>query len=468
MLASRERLLEILKAELLEIRERFATPRRTALEEGAFEHDIEDLIQREDMVVTVTNAGYIKRVALSTYRAQHRGGKGRAGMSMRDEDFVSQVFVVNTHTPVLFFSSNGIVYKLKVYKLPLGSPQARGKAMINLLPLDQGETITTLMPLPEDEDTWGDLFVMFATASGHVRRNRLSDFVNVWANGKIAMKLDSGDSLVRVRTCAEDEDVLLSTRGGKCIRFPVTDVRVFMGRTATGVRGVRLAKDDRVISMSALRHVKAEVAERDEYLQAVNARRRLAGSDYTDRPEDRERDEALAAKLETSAFIDMAADEQFILTVTEDGFGKRSSAYDYRIAGRGGKGLDNMDLRRENGTASTVVASFPVIDTDQMVMVSDGGKIIRIPVGGVRRAGRKTRGVTVFKTAAAEHVVSVSRIREVDDDMDSEGDAAHEGDAAREGDAAQEDAGTPDGGSGSGAGPPAPPNQGRPQGEDRG
>ncbi len=462
VLASRERLLEILKAELLEIRERFATPRRTALEEGAFEHDIEDLIQREDMVVTVTNAGYIKRVALSTYRAQHRGGKGRAGMSTRDEDFVSQVFVVNTHTPVLFFSSNGIVYKLKVYKLPLGSPQARGKAMINLLPLDQGETITTLMPLPEDEDTWGDLFVMFATASGHVRRNRLSDFVNVWANGKIAMKLDSGDSLVRVRTCTQDEDVLLSTRGGKCIRFPVTDVRVFMGRTATGVRGVRLAKDDRVISMSALRHVKAEVAERDEYLQAVNARRRLAGSDYTDRPEDRERDEALAAKLETSAFIDMAADEQFILTVTEDGFGKRSSAYDYRIAGRGGKGLDNMDLRRENGTASTVVASFPVIDTDQMVMVSDGGKIIRIPVGGVRRAGRKTRGVTVFKTAATEHVVSVSRIREVDDDMDSEGDAA------REGDAAQEDAGTPDGGSGSGAGPPAPPNQGRPQGEDQG
>ncbi|MFQ5620194.1 MAG: DNA gyrase C-terminal beta-propeller domain-containing protein, partial [Rhodospirillales bacterium] len=345
-----------------------------------------------------------------------------------DEDFVSQVFVVNTHTPVLFFSSTGIVYKLKVYKLPLGSPQARGKAMINLLPLDEGETITTLMPLPEDEETWGDLFVMFATASGRVRRNRLSDFVNVWANGKIAMKLDSGDSLVRVRACTEDDDVLLSTRGGKCIRFPVTGARVFSSRTSTGVRGIRLARGDEVIAMSALRHVRAGVAERDEYLQAVHARRRLPGADYSGRPEDKERDEALAAKLEEPAFREMAAGEQFILTVTEDGFAKRSSAYQYRITGRGGKGLDNMDLRRENGTASTVVASFPVIDDDEIVMVSDGGQIIRIPVGGVRIASRKTRGVTVFKTAADEHVVSVSRIRDLYvDDLDAAGDAGAEG-----------------------------------------
>ena len=428
VLGSRRRLLDMLKSELADMRERFATPRRTAIEDGEFEHDIEDLIQRQDMVVTVSYSGYIKRVPLSTYRAQRRGGKGRAGMSTREEDFVDQVFVVNTHTPVLFFSSTGKVYKLKVYRLPVGSPTARGKAMINLLPLAEGETISTLMPLPEDEDSWGELFVMFATASGNVRRNRLSDFVNVMANGKIAMKLGAGDRLVRVRTCGGGDDVLLSTGAGKCIRFAVTDVRVFVGRDSTGVRGMRLAKGDRVIAMSALRHVQAEVGEREAYLQAVGARRRLAGSDYSLREDDRGRDEALAATLDEPAWREMAAAEEFILTISEDGFGKRTSAYEYRIAGRGGKGVDSMDLRRAEGGASTVVASFPVIDGDQVVMVSDGGKIIRCPVEDISFFGRKTRGVTSFKTADGERVVSVTRLRDVNDVNGAEG--AEDGPAA--------------------------------------
>jgi len=419
ILGSRDLLLDVLRTELAEMKEKFATPRRTSLEEGEFAQDIEDLIQREDMVVTVSNTGYVKRVPLATYRAQRRGGKGRAGMSTREEDFVDQVFVVNTHTPVLFFSSTGIAYKLKVYKLPLGSPQARGKALINILPLKEGETITTLMPLPEDETTWADLFVMFATASGGVRRNRLSDFTNVMANGKIAMKLDDGDKLVRVRTCTEDDDVILSTRQGKCIRFAVKDVRVFAGRTSTGVRGIRLAKGDEVISMSGLLHVEAAVSDREEYLQANNAQRRLAGGDYTDRAEDRKRDEALAAKLKEEKFAIMAAEEEFLLTITEDGFGKRSSAYEYRISGRGGKGIGGIDLRRGNKTSSAV-ASFPVLLTDQLVMVTDAGKLIRCPVKDISSVGRTSRGVTLFNTAENERVVSVSRLRDVEDNGNGE------------------------------------------------
>ena len=412
LLGSREKLYALLRKELLDMKEQFADPRRTAIEEGEFEHDIEDLIQREDMVVTVTNTGYVKRVPVSTYRAQRRGGKGRAGMSIHEEDFVSQVFVVNTHTPVLFFSSAGIVYKLKVYKLPLGTPQARGKALINLLPLNEGETITTMMPLSEDEDTWGELFVMFATSSGGVRRNSLKDFTNVKANGKIAMKLANGDKLVRVRTCTEDDDILLSARGGKCIRFPVTAVRVFSGRTSTGVRGIKLAKGDEVISMSALRHVKVSVEKRDEYLQARNAARRLRGGDYTERADDKARDQELAAKLDQDKFIEMMAEEEFLLTIAADGFGKRSSAYEYRIAGRGGQGITNIDLAR--GKKKThVAAAFPVIDTDQIVMVSDGGQIIRCRIDKVSIVGRSSRGVTVFNTTKGEQVVSVSRLRDV-------------------------------------------------------
>ncbi len=430
ILGSREKMLAVLTSELLEMKDKFATPRRTDIEENEFEHDIENLIQREDMVVTVTNTGYVKRVPLSTYRAQRRGGKGRSGMSTRDEDFVSRVFVVNTHTPVLFFSSMGIVYKLKVYRLPLGSPQARGKALINILPLKQGETITTLMPLPEDEETWSDLFVVFATASGNVRRNRLSDFTNVMANGKIAMKLGEGDKLVRVRTCSEDDDVLLSTRAGKCIRFSVTDVRVFVGRNSVGVRGVKLAEGDVVINMSTLRHVKVEAETRDAYLQAVSASRRLMGSDYSERPDDKAHDEKLAARLEEPVYATMAEDEEFLLTITDDGFGKRTSSYEYRISGRGGQGVASMDLKRGKKTAC-VVASFPVDDGDELVMVSDGGQLIRIPVGGINIVGRSTRGVTVFKTAKGEHVVSVTPISDDEGDEDEEdGDEVNEVDEA--------------------------------------
>ena len=429
ILASRDKLYGLLRDELMAMREQFADERRTVIEESEFEHDIEDLIQREDMVVTVTNAGYMKRVPLSTYRAQKRGGKGRSGMATRDEDFVSQVFVVNTHTPVLFFSSTGIVYKLKVYKLPLGTPQARGKAMVNILPLKEGETITTMMPLPEDEDTWENLFVMFSTTSGNVRRNRLSDFTNVMSNGKIAMKLDDGDQLVRVRTCTEDDDVLLSARGGKVIRFPVDAVRVFSSRNSTGVRGMRLAKDDEVIAMSILRHVKVEIEDRDLYLQSVGAARRLKGGDYTDRAEDKARDEELAARLEEPRFQEMAENEEFILTIAEDGMGKRTSAYEYRIAGRGGQGITGIELGRGKGQApSSIVAAFTVLDTDQIMMVSDGGQIIRCPIDQISIVGRSARGVTVFKVADEERLVSVSRLREVEgDDEDDEFDEDEDG-----------------------------------------
>jgi DNA gyrase subunit A len=420
LLASRELLLKLLREELLEMREQFATPRRTMIDDNEFEHDIEDLIQREDMVVTVSNTGYMKRVPLSTYRAQKRGGKGRSGMSTRDEDFVSQVFVVNTHTPVLFFSSTGIVYKLKVYKLPLGSPTSLGKAMINLLPLDEGESITTLMPLPEDEESWGELSVMFATASGGARRNSLSDFTNVKANGKIAMKLGDDDQLIGVQACSETDDILLSSRNGKCIRFPVTDVRVFTSRSSTGVRGIRLDGDDKVISMSVLSHVKAEVSERDEYLQSVSASRRLAGGDYSDRPEDKALDESRAERLNETLFADMGENEEFILTLADDGIGKRTSAYEYRISKRGGKGIASIDLKRPKGQTTSVVGSFPVETDDQLVMVSDGGQLIRCPVAGISVVGRSSRGVTIFNVADEERVVSVSSLNDDDDDSDEE------------------------------------------------
>ncbi len=418
ILGSRSTLLGVLKSEMLEIKEQFANPRRTTIEDVEADIDIEDLIQREDMVVTVTNTGYIKRVPLSTYRAQRRGGRGRAGMATREEDFVSQVFVANTHTPMLFFSSAGMVYKLKVYKLPLGTPQARGKAMINILPLAAGETITTLMPLPENEATWGDLYVGFATASGRVRRNALSDFTSVLASGKIAMKLDPGDRLVRVRTFSDDDDILLFTRRGQVIRFPVTDVRVFVGRTSTGVRGIKLADGDEVISMAALRHVDVDSAQREEYLQAVSARRRLASPEYARPPEERAIDEKRAARLEEPDFVKMAAAEEFLLTVSEDGFGKRTSAYEYRVTGRDGSGISAMDLSRAGRTYTTTVAAFPLLPDDQLVMITDGGQLIRCTVETISIMGRATRGVKLFNTAEGERVVSVTRIRDVDDDID--------------------------------------------------
>jgi DNA gyrase subunit A len=421
ILSSKELLFEILVDELARMKELFANERRSSIEETEFEGDIEDLIQREDMVVTVSDSGYIKRVPLSTYRAQNRGGKGRSGMSTKDEDFVSQVFIANTHQPMLFFSSTGIAYKLKVYKLPQGTPQARGKALINVLPLDEGETITTVMALPEDEKSWDDLFVIFATASGSVRRNKLSDFSKVNVNGKIAMKLDEGDHLVRVRVFEGDQNVFLATRKGKCVRFPVADVRVFSSRNSTGVRGIRLVVGDEVIAMSGLNHIKVEVAERDDYLRSINAARRLITGDYTDRTEDKARDEAAAERLKEPLFQEMQQDEEFILTVTIDGFGKRSSAYGYRISKRGGKGIDSMDVKRGKGLTE-VVSTIPVLNTDQLVMVSDGGQLIRMPVDGISNTGRTSRGVTLFKVADQERVVSVTRFRDVEDTDESNDD----------------------------------------------
>jgi len=409
ILGSREKLFGILTDELEEMRDQFANKRRTSLEEAEFEHDIEDLIQREDMVVTVTNTGYIKRVPVSTYRAQRRGGKGRSGMSMRDEDFVSQVFVVNTHTPVLFFSSLGQVYKLKVYKLPLGGPTARGQAMVNIFPLKAGETITTLMPMPEDEETWNELFVMFATASGNVRRNRLSDFTSVMTNGKIAMKLGDDDKLVGVAACSEGDDVFLSARGGKCVRFPVTAVRVFASRASTGVRGMKFRDDDEVISMTIVGHVDSDVDERKTYLKVQSARRRTEGSENT---EDAVTDPTQVG-ISEQRFEELEASEEFIMTVTENGYGKRTSAFDYRISGRGGLGITSIVTSERNGD---VVASFPVMESDQLVMVTDGGQLIRTTVHDVRIAARNTQGVTLFKTGKGEHVVSVTRITDVDDD----------------------------------------------------
>src|SRR3954454_12474073 len=421
ILRSRSRLIEVLRGELLAIKTQFANPRRTTIEDVEFEADIEALIQREDMVVTVSHAGYIKRVPLSTYRAQRRGGRGRAGMAIRDEDFLEQVFVASTHAPVLFFTSAGRVYKLKVHRLPLGTPQARGRPMVNLLPLGGGETISTIMPLPEDEESWADLTVMFATAKGNVRRNALSDFGDVRANGKIAMKFDGEDSddrLIAVATCSDANDVLLATRNGKAIRFPVAHVRIFAGRSSVGVRGIRLLGDDQVISMSILRHEEVAPDMRNAYLSLARDRRRAMGEeseaaasqngDPPPEPEDAET--GAEAAISEENFADLAVREEFVLSVTEKGFGVRSSAYDYRITGRGGQGLNNMDLSRRS---DAVVAVFPIGHNDQIMLVTDGGMVIRVPVYDIRIARRGKSGVVVFKVGDGERVVSVARLPEV-------------------------------------------------------
>jgi DNA gyrase subunit A len=410
VLESRPRRVEIMRAELLEMKTEFATPRRTTLEEIEFEHDVEGLIQQEDMVVTVTHGGYIKRVPLAAYRAQRRGGKGRAGMATREEDFVNQVFVADTHRPVLFFSTRGMVYKIKVYRLPLGTPQARGKALVNLLPLQEGEKISTVLPLPADEASWDSTDVMFATASGDVRRNKLSDFINVKASGKIAMKLEEGDRLIGVSTCTEANDVLLAARGSRCIRFPVSDVRVFSGRNSTGVRGFRLAAGDEVISLSVLHHMDADTAEREAYLRFASALRRAAGE------EEGEPGEAVEAPARLD---ELGANEEFILSVTANGYGKRSSAYEYRITNRGGQGIVNIGRTERNGD---VVASFPVEDGDQIMLVTDGGQLIRCPVHDIRIAGRSAQGVVLFKVAEGERVVSVARLAEEEQEREGETD----------------------------------------------
>ena len=417
ILASHERLYGIMRDEFIAVKEEYATPRRTTIEEGEFDQDMEDLIPREDMVITVTNTGYIKRVPLSTYHAQNRGGKGRSGMSTREEDQVSKLFVACTHDPILFFSSLGMVYKMKAYRLPEGTPQSLGKALINLLPLDQGETITAVLKLPEKQEDCEGLSVMFATQSGNVRRNRLDDFYNVMANGKIAMKLDEGDKLVDVNICNENQDILLAAAGGKCVRFPVTDVRIFESRASTGVRGMKLTAGDKVISMSVLEHVKADIDKRDAYLKASIAKRRaLTGDDAEDTLEVESTSEVT---LTPEEFSQMEAEEQFILTVTERGYGKRSSAYQYRITSRGTQGVTNIDTVK---VPAAVVASMPVQNDEHVMMVTDAGKLIRMRVADIRIVGRNSKGVILFRLNDDEKVVSVSAVKDYEEETDNTAD----------------------------------------------
>ncbi|MDG1826225.1 MAG: DNA gyrase subunit A [Henriciella sp.] len=423
ILRSRPRVLDIIRAELNEVKEKFAVPRRSEFTFGGPDMDDEDLIEREDMVVTVTHGGYVKRTPLSTYRTQHRGGKGRSGISMKDEDFVTRVFMANTHTEILFFSSEGMVYKEKVWRLPVGSPQSRGKALVNIFPLSKDERIESVMPLPEDEEDRAKLDVMFATRSGGIRRNKLSDFVRVNRNGKIAMKLDQGDGIVRVRICSEDQDVMLTTALGQCIRFKVTDVRVFAGRNSTGVRGIRLADGDEVISMGILRHIDVTSAEARAYLKHASAMRRAANGeeeDVTDVVLDDDGDDGEdEAALSTERIAELGAAEQFILSIADDGMGKRSSAYDYRVTGRGGKGLVAHNIwgnNKKTGPIKKIASSFSIDEDDEVMLVTDAGQLIRTRVDNIRIAGRATSGVWVLRTKDEERVVSVARLADSGED----------------------------------------------------
>ncbi|MBO9712023.1 DNA gyrase subunit A [Sphingomonas sp.] len=402
ILANRARLYEVMREELIAVRDQFATPRKTEIAAAADGIEDEDLIEREDMVVTVTMEGYIKRTTLDTFRAQRRGGKGRAGMATKDEDAVTHLFVTSTHTPVLFFSTAGKVYRMKVWRLPEGGPATRGRPMINLLPLAAGETISAVLPLPEDENEWGKLHVMFSTARGSVRRNSMDAFTNVPTNGKIAMKFegeDAEDRLIGVVLLDESDDVLLATRGGRAIRFASTEVREFQSRSSTGVRGITLLGDDEVISLSVLRGFDASTEERDAYLKAAPWKE--GEREITLSPE------RMAEFIET---------EEFILTVCANGYGKRSSAYEYRRTGRGGQGITNIDNLKRNGP---VVASFPAHNGEQLMLVTDQAKLIRMNVGDTRVTGRGSAGVRLFDVADNEHVVSAARIEENEEEAEA-------------------------------------------------
>ena len=419
LLGDRNRIMAVIEEDMLRIKETFAVPRRSEIVDAGLDVEDEDLIPREDMVISVTHTGYVKRTPLSTYRTQKRGGRGRAGMSMKDEDMVTTVFSASTHTPVLFFSSTGMAYKLKVWRLPLGGPTSRGKAFVNLLPLGQGETITSILPLPEDEGTWSSLDVVFATKSGRVRRNKLSDFTNINRAGKIAMKPDEGDGIVGVQVCSEDQDLLLTTAYGRCIRFPVSDVRVFAGRTSSGVRGIRLAKGDDVISMAILNGIEVTSAEARAYLKHATAMRRAAGAADEDAAvSDDGADGDEEAPITPERIAELGAAEQFILTVASDGTGKRSSSYDYRAMGRGGQGPIAHDLSRKPDVR--LVASFPVDDADELLLSTNGGQLIRCPVDGIRIAARNTQGVRIIRLGDEEAVVSVERLGETDSDEEAD------------------------------------------------
>ena len=407
-LKSKEKVIDIIKNELNEIKDNFSIPRRTEIVDYIDDVQDEDLIKKEEMAVTVSHSGYIKRVPLSTYRSQNRGGKGRSGMQTKDEDFVTNIFVANTHQPILFFSSTGMVYKLKTYLLPISSPQAKGKALINLLPLSEGEVITTIMPLSENEDDWKDLYVMFATSTGGIRRNNLSDFLRINKNGKIAMKPADGESIISVQTCSDDNDILLATKKGQCIRFSVDKVRVFASRSSTGVRGIKLDKNDSVIAMSILNHVEGETDEFKAYLKASSIIRRAK-----DDTEDSISDDDVGIELSTERYAELAAKEEVILTVASNGQGKRTSSYEYRLTNRGGKGVISMMLTKSN---SDMVSSFPIDENDEIMLIDDNGQLIRCPVSGIRIMGRNTQGVKIFNIDENSSVVSVERVVEHGDE----------------------------------------------------
>ncbi|MBR6363758.1 MAG: DNA gyrase subunit A [Alphaproteobacteria bacterium] len=413
ILASHERIIQIIREETAAVRDNWSSARRTEISDAEIDIDIEDLIAREDMVVTVSNTGYIKRVSLDTYRAQKRGGKGRNAMTTKDDDYVVQVFVANTHTPLLFFSSRGLCYKLKTYKLPEAAAAAKGRPLVNLLPLADNETITAILPVPEEDvaaikNSGKEHFLMFVTSSGTVRRNRMTDFDSIRSNGKIAMKLDDGESLVAVLPCSEDQDVFLATYRGRCIRFPVPEIRVFAGRNSTGVRGITLAPDDRIIGMSMLNRGESDSAVRAAYVKQSRAARRAATG--IEEEADTE-EEATTLVLDDAKMAEMAKKEEFILTISENGFGKRTSSYEYRLTHRGGGGFTNIKLGGKN---TAVAGSFPVTDDNDIMMVTDGGKIIRTPASDIRIAGRSTAGVTLFRTAENEKVMSAISIESDD------------------------------------------------------
>jgi DNA gyrase subunit A len=414
IIGSRIRRLEVMQTEFLAVREKIASPRKSAIEDTASDLDDESLIEPGQMVITLTRDGFIKRTPLEIFRAQNRGGKGRAAASTRGDDIVTRSFNAHTHQFVLFFSENGKVFREKVWRLPETAPNAKGRALVNLLPELGGDEITTVLPLPQDESLWENLHLVFATASGNVRRNRLADFRNVRASGLIAMKLDEGDHLVGVATCREGDDVFLATRAGRCIRFQITDdtLRVFSGRDSTGVRGVRLNGGDVVISLSVLRHVEASVEERAAYLKARNA---SADEEAAETPDAEESVAEVA--LSDERLAELAAMEEVILTVTDTGFGKRSSAYEYRVTGRGGQGVANITLNaKRNGTA--VAASFAVRPGDDIMLVTNGGQLIRVPVDQVRVTGRTAMGVTMFRVGEDERVTSVFPVIEEAGDED--------------------------------------------------
>ena len=416
ILRSRPRVLAIVKDELATVRQEFANPRRTEIVDAEIEVEDEDLIEREDVAVTVTHAGYIKRTPLAEYRVQGRGGKGRAGMATREEDFVTHIFAANTHAPLLFFSSTGMVYRLKVWRLPEARIQGRGKAMVNLLPLQEGERIATILPLPEDESTWGRFQVLFATRSGHVRRNELSDFANIQKTGKIAMKLDPDDGIVGVQLCGANDDVLLTTRRAKSIRFSITDIRIFKGRESIGVRGIRLAEGDEMVSVALLASNDTSVAEARAYLRQASAARRAQGETVAedldgsvDEPPEDTDEGGEEAVLSPERYAELGAREQFVLAVSEQGYGKRTSSYEYRTMGRGAQGVTTMSMKGKN---NALVAGFPVEESDHLMLITNQGKTIRLPVSGISIQRRTAQGVTLFRLEEGERVVSVERIVE--------------------------------------------------------